>query len=598
MKKEKSGIHFLGKFKSVRSAIFAAVSVLVLCAVIIVTAVSLRYTRSSIFENSVVYTQTIIRQMNQNIDSYIEYMDNIASVICESEDVQKLLFSEEKEIECRKRVQEQFSVILKGREDIRNLGVLRLGGRALINEGTKRVNTDLDIAGQEWYQNAIQNYGRSAVTSSHVQHVVKGERPWVITLSRGIRNFTGSGGNEGVFFIDLNYSAISELCDQNSIGEKGYVFILDADGNIVYHPQQQQLYNELQTENIDVVMNAEEDTVELGSGSGSKLYTLSRSEKTGWTVVGCMNSEGLLRRSRQARLIYIFTAVMLVTVALILSNLIARTITFPIQRLRDSMERVQEGDFGAADVEVSSESEIGSLTNSFNIMTHRIEELMDQNVHEQEEKRKSELKALQSQINPHFLYNTLDSIIWMAEGKKNEEVVLMTASLARLLRQSISNEEERVSIRQEVEYARSYLTIQKMRYKDKLEFQIDVAPSIAGIQIIKLVLQPIIENAIYHGLKYKESRGMLIVKGYEDGENVILEVIDNGVGMDAETLQHIFEKHKVNYHSNGVGVYNVQKRLQLYYGSDYGITYRSEQGVGTTAKITIPKKQEEGHEAV
>ena len=257
------------------------------------------------------------------------------------------------------------------------------------------------------------------------------------------------------------------------------------------------------------------------------------------------------------------------------------------------MSRVQEGHFDGADVEIDSENEIGSLTKSFNVMTHRIQDLMEQNVKEQEAKRKSELKALQSQINPHFLYNTLDSIIWMAEGRKYEEVVLMTASLARLLRQSISNEDEVVPLAREVEYAKGYLTIQKMRYKDKLEFEIDVEPSILNIPLIKLVLQPIIENAIYHGLKYKESKGLLQVKGFMKDGNAVLQVIDNGVGMDEETLEHIYDKHKVNYHSNGVGVYNVQKRLQLYYGESYGITYESEKGVGTTATITIPGIQEE-----
>ena len=286
------------------------------------------------------------------------------------------------------------------------------------------------------------------------------------------------------------------------------------------------------------------------------------------------------------------TAVALVVVALLLSRFIAGSITRPIQKLRDSMKQVQEGDFSISDVVVDSRNEIGSLTKSFDVMTHKIQDLMEQNVHEQEEKRKSELKALQSQINPHFLYNTLDSIIWMAEGKKNEEVVLMTASLARLLRQSISNEDEVVPISREVEYARGYLTIQKMRYKDKLEFQIEVDPSIMHIPLIKLVLQPIIENAIYHGLKYKESKGLLIVRGFMRNGNAVLQVIDDGVGMDEETLKHIYDRHKVNYQSNGVGVYNVQKRLKLYYGNDYGIVYESEPGKGTTATITIPGTQE------
>ena len=577
-----------GQFKSIQSAIFAAVSVLLLSAVLIITGISMRYTRKSIFDNSSMYTQNIIRQMNQNIDSYIAYMENIAYMISSNEDVQDYLFGDEDNADARGRLLKQFETILEGRSDIRNLGIIGINGRKLINDGKKSMNPDLRLDSQQWYLDALQKPEGPLLTSSHVQHIISGERPWVITLSRGIRNFSNGGEKEGVFFIDLNYSAISGLCDQNTIGTKGYAFILDEYGNIVYHPQQQQLYNELQTENIDLVMKSDSDTVLTGTGRKDKLYSISRSNKTGWTVVGCMSVEELLQKSYEAQRSYVLIAAVLMIVALLFSRQIARSFTYPIQRLRDSMKKVQEGNFSGADVEIESENEIGSLTRSFNVMTHRIQELMEQNVRDQEAKRKSELKALQSQINPHFLYNTLDSIIWMAEGKKNEEVVLMTASLARLLRQSISNEDEVVPVSQEVEYARGYLTIQKMRYKDKLEFEISVDPSILNIPLIKLVLQPVIENAIYHGLKYKESKGLLQVKGFMKDGNAVLQVIDNGVGMDEETLAHIYDRHKVNYHSNGVGVYNVQKRLQLYYGSEYGITYESKKGEGTTATIIIP----------
>ena len=593
MKNKNLSARFIGKFSSIQSVIFATVAVLVLSAVVIVTGVSMKFTNTSIFENSSEYTHTIIQQMNQNIDSYIDYMENIAYLISSNEDVQDYLFDEKIDNEGRYRILNQLQTILDSRSDIRNVGIISKNGRMLINDGSKSVNQDLDLNTQEWYATALEKPNGPILTSSHVQHIISGERPWVITLSRGIRDRSGSGEKEGVFFIDLNYSAISELCDQSTVGTKGYAFILDAKGNIVYHPQQQQLYNELQTENISLIMDTDEDTVLTGTGNDGKLYSISRSEKTGWTVVDCTNVKELLSKSRQAQSVYVLTAIILVIVALLFSRFMARSITLPIQKLRDSMKKVQEGDFSVSDVVVDSKNEIGSLTKSFDVMTHRIHELMEQNVHEQEEKRKSELKALQSQINPHFLYNTLDSIIWMAEGKKNEEVVLMTASLARLLRQSISNEDEVVPIANEVEYARGYLTIQKMRYKDKLEFQIEVDSSILYIPLIKLVLQPIIENAIYHGLKYKESKGLLIVKGFMKDGNAVLQVIDNGVGMDEETLAHIYDKHKVNYHSNGVGVYNVQKRLKLYYGENYGITYESEKGVGTTATITIPGIQEE-----
>lgn len=593
-KKFSPGAMFLGRFNSIQSVIFAMVSMLLLGAVAIVTVISMNYTRTSVFDNSSLYTQTIIQQMNQNIDSYIDYMENISYLVSSNEDVQSYLFGEETDPEARGRILNQFKTILDSRSDILNLGIIGENGRMLINNAQRLTNPDLDIHTQEWYTNALEGSASSYLSSSHVQHIISGERPWVITLSRGIRNKSSKSENqkEGVFFIDLNYSAISELCNQSMVGNQGYAFILDADGNIVYHPQQQQLYNELQTENISLIMGTDKDTVLSGKGSAEKLYSISRSEKTGWTVVDCVRVEELLRKSNKAQSLYVLVAMGLMIVALFFSRFISRSITQPIQQLCDSMARVQEGDFSVSDVVVDSKNEIGSLTKSFNVMTHRIQDLMEQNIREQEAKRKSELKALQSQINPHFLYNTLDSIIWMAEGKKNEEVVLMTASLARLLRQSISNEDEVVSIGQEVEYARGYLTIQKMRYKDKMEFQIDVDPSILHIPLIKLVLQPVIENAIYHGLKYKESKGLLMVKGFRKNGNAVLQVIDNGVGMDQETLDHIYEKHKVNYQSNGVGIYNVQKRLQLYYGSEYGITYESEKGVGTTATITIPGNQE------
>ena len=608
MKKKGIAARLPVKFKSIQSSIFCAVSILVLSAVLAVTVVSLRYTNSSIYENSVMYTQTIIGQLNQNIDSYISYMDNIASLVAGSGDAYKYLYSESgidalslKEYnQCRQRLTEQFKTILKGRSDIRNIGIVRRENESssLFNNGMSTRNQNLKLDTQHWYADAVGKYDHYNLTSSHVQNVISGERPWVITLSRGIRNYTGEGDSDGVVFIDLNYSAISELCTQNSVGTKGYVFILDQDGNIVYHPQQQQLYNELQTENISLIMNAKTDVVTAGKGDDEKIYALSHSETTGWTIVGCMNMSELLKNSRKARSIYVLVALGLIAVALVISSEIARNITFPIQKLRDSMKRVQKGDFSAAEIEVYSDNEIGSLTRSFNVMTHKIQDLMAQNIQEQEQKRKIELKALQSQINPHFLYNTLDSIIWMAEGKKNEEVVLMTASLARLLRQSISIENELVTIGQEVEYVRSYLTIQKMRYKDKLEFEINVDPRITHAQIIRLVLQPIVENAIYHGLKYKESKGMLKVHGYELGERIIIDITDDGVGLDEETLKHIYDKHKVNYHSNGVGVYNVQQRLVLYYGKEYGIIYHSEKGKGTTATVVIPKKQEDVHEKI
>ena len=596
MNKNRHAGVLLGKFRSIQNAIFLVMALLVLSAIGIVTVISLNFTRTSIYENTITYTRQLTGQVNNDIDSYINYMENISSMLAENSDVQKFLFGSGIQAEeAGEQLMSQFATVLNSRSDIYNLGILQANGKALFNKGNSYINSYVDISQLAWYKEAVENKDSICLSSAHVQHVISGERPWVITLSRYIPDQTGDKEG-GVLFVDLNYSAIRKLCDDSSVGKKGYIFILDKEGNIVYHPQQQQLYNELQTENIDEVMNCTSDYLEMEKGDSKKLYTVSRSAKTGWTVVSCSYTSELLKRSNQAQELYMLMAVILVAVALIISSIVSKTITRPILKLQSSMALIQEGDFQAGNVEVDSRNEIGSLTETFNVMTQKIQELMVQIIEEQQAKRKSELKALQSQINPHFLYNTLDSIIWMAEEGKNEEVVVMTASLAKLFRQIINNEEEEISIFQEVEYCRNYLIIQKMRYKDKLEFEIDLDPDIKGEKIIKLVLQPLIENAIYHGLKYKESKGMLILKGYGLGDDIIFEIKDNGVGMDQDTMEHIFERHKVNYRSNGVGVYNVERRIRLSYGQEYGISYKSKLGEGTVATMRIPKERRDVHE--
>ena len=590
----------IGKFKSIQSAIFAVVTVLLLSAVLVITGVSMRYTRNSIFENSAVYTQNIVQQMNQNIDSYIDYMENIAYMISSNEDVQQYLFGENVDNGTRERLINQFKTILDGRSDIRNLGIIGSNGRKLINDGKQSVNPDLKLSTQEWYLEALHKPEGPLLTSSHVQHIISGERPWVITLSRGIRNFSNSGEKEGVFFIDLNYSAISELCDQNTIGKRGYAFILDESGNIVYHPQQQQLYNELQTENIDLIVKSKEDTVRTEKGNRGKLYSISRSNKTGWTVVGCMSVSELLRKSNQAQSIYVLISALLMIVALLFSRFLAKSLTYPLQRLRDSMSRVQEGHFDGADVEIDSENEIGSLTKSFNVMTHRIQDLMEQNVKEQEAKRKSELKALQSQINPHFLYNTLESIRGEAIIAGLDSVADMTEALARFFRYTITKVENLVSVEEELDNCETYFGIQKYRFGDRLQLHIDYDiaeyEKIMNCRIPKLTLQPILENSIIHGVELKVGGGNLYIRFQCTKDRLLIRISDDGVGMDEMTLAKLNQKlgkstkaiHDNEEKQGGIALVNVNNRIHLIFGDEYGMHVYSVPGEGTDVEITIP----------
>ena len=590
MKKPNLITRMFGKFKSIQSTMLVSFSALMVLAMLVFMVIAMRYTSGTIYENSINYMSQIIQQVNYDIDTYIEYMENISSVIAKSSDVPRYLFDQnqtEAEMEAEKeRILTQFQTIMESRDDIYNVAAVAKNGRYIINRGEDELTEYVDIESLDWYQAAMESKSGIAVSSSHVQNAIQSSYKWVITLSRALVN-NQTGEREGLFFVDLNYSAISDLCNNNSIEEKGYIFVLDAEGNIVYHPKQQLMYGGLKTENIDAIMECREDSLIIDEDGDSKLYTMSKSKKTGWTVVGAAYTSELLKNNEQAQMWYLLVASILLLAVIGISSIISREITKPIRSLRDSMRKVQNGQFDTH-VEVITENEIGSLGRSFNLMTSEIQALMEQNVYEQKQKRKSELKALQAQINPHFLYNTLDSIIWMSEAGENDEVVEMTSALARLLRQSISNDQEEVELEKEIEYVKNYLTIQKMRYKDKLEFFIYVDPRVAHVPIIKLVLQPLVENAIYHGIKYKETKGNLKIYARPVDGRVEIVVADDGIGMDEDVMEHIFDEHRKEQKRNGVGVPNVQKRLKLQYGSEYGIRYESVKGAGTKAVITIP----------
>ena len=590
MKKPNLITRMFGKFKSIQSTMLVSFSALMVLAMLVFMVIAMRYTSGTIYENSINYMSQIIQQVNYDIDTYIEYMENISSIIAKSSDVPRYLFDQnqteaEREAE-KERILTQFQTIMESRDDIYNVAAVAKNGRYIINRGDDELTGYVDIESLDWYQAAMESKSGIAVSSSHVQNAIQSSYKWVITLSRALVN-NQTGEREGLFFVDLNYSAISDLCNNNSIEEKGYIFVLDAEGNIVYHPKQQLMYGGLKTENIDAIMECEEDSLIIDEGGESKLYTMSKSKRTGWTVVGAAYTSELLKNNEQAQMWYLLVASILLLAVIGISGIISREITKPIRSLRDSMRKVQNGQFDTH-VKVITENEIGSLGRSFNLMTSEIRALMEQNVYEQKQKRKSELKALQAQINPHFLYNTLDSIIWMSEAGENDEVVEMTSALARLLRQSISNDQEEVELEKEIEYVKNYLTIQKMRYKDKLEFFIYVDPRVAHVPVIKLVLQPLVENAIYHGIKYKETKGNLKIYAKPVDGRVEIVVADDGIGMDEDVMEHIFDEHRKEQKRNGVGVPNVQKRLQLQYGSEYGIRYESVKGAGTKVVITIP----------
>jgi two-component system sensor histidine kinase YesM len=271
---------------------------------------------------------------------------------------------------------------------------------------------------------------------------------------------------------------------------------------------------------------------------------------------------------------------------------ISESIYRPIKKLHDVTNTITRNDLEAL-MTRDNVDEIAELGMSFNIMVGKIRELLDAKLQEQDNLKKAELRALQAQINPHFLYNTLDTIIWMAESKKTADVVQVVSALSNFFRISLSKGEDWITIGEEVERTRSYLMIQKMRYRDVMDFAIDVDGTVLNSTVLKLVLQPLVENALYHGVKPKRQGGTIRVRAQQRNESeVLLEVQDDGIGMPAERVARIgaalSDDVDVNHPENGFGLVNVNRRIKLYYGKQYGLSLSSEEGRGTCVGIVIP----------
>jgi two-component system sensor histidine kinase YesM len=276
--------------------------------------------------------------------------------------------------------------------------------------------------------------------------------------------------------------------------------------------------------------------------------------------------------------------------SIIISMIIVRSVTKPIKELCDTTEIVAKGDFTTR-AEIESDDEIAVLTNSFNHMIQEIGDLVEDIKREQMNLRVTELKLLQAQINPHFLYNTLDTIIWLAEGKQTEQVVDMVTSLSDFFRTVLSEGRDFITIKEEASHIRSYLEIQQFRYRDILEYEIAISSELYECTILKLTLQPLVENALYHGIKNKRGKGKIIVRGGIFGGKICLEVEDNGIGMSEDELEKIRNRVKgqVDYEvQGGFGLANVDERIRLNYGQEYGLVFASKEGEWTRVSVFLP----------
>lgn len=291
----------------------------------------------------------------------------------------------------------------------------------------------------------------------------------------------------------------------------------------------------------------------------------------------------------QAVTVSIYGLFLIFGISLIIARQITLSVTRPIKKLCEATDQVAKGDF-TSQTEIEAGDEILVLTASFNHMKVQIGHLIEDVKKEQDNLRATELKLLQAQINPHFLYNTLDAIIWLAESGKDDQVVSMVTSLSEFFRTVLSKGKDFISIQEEVSHIRSYLTIQQFRYQDILEYEIDVDGELSCCPVLKLTLQPIVENALYHGIKNKRGKGKIMVRGCREEGLIRFQVIDNGIGLSKEQLTALRAavKSRSKGKDDGFGLANVDERIQMAYGLQYGLSFDSEYGVGTTVTVTLP----------
>ena len=568
---------------SIKTIVTIAIAVVSISFTLIVSAILFSEFSSTVRDNATVSTREIVRQINSNLSYYI---NDIVSISYYARDLSKQI-----NVLGKEEIEDKLKTILASRQDIVALVLFDLEGNAVLSTSEAPFREPEAITSQKWFSRSLGGEGNFYFTGPHVQQLSTSAYPWVITYSQQI-SYSHKDGEmtQGLLLIDMNFSAVSELAKNAKLGSTGYVYFIDNNNKIVYHPLQQLINSNIFNEDIDAVEEHIFGTFINTFEGRERLVIIDTVNNARWRIVGVAFMDELMSGLNQFTTVMALILILCIIITIFLARYVSGWISRPIKELERLMMAVERGDFSEPPT-VKGNQEVLALSQSFSLMILRIRELMDDIVKSQELKRKFELDALQAKINPHFLYNTLDSVVWMAEQNDTEGVIRMISALAKLFRVSISKGHDIITISEELEHVRNYLIIQQIRYQGKFEFSIHVDTDIKNLPTIKLIVQPIVENAIYHGIKYLQEMGHIDIKVYRRRPGaIVFEIRDNGVGMGEEKLTKILSfsgPHSPK--GNGIGVRNVHQRIQLYYGSDFGLEISSELDVGTLVRIVIPE---------
>ena len=565
----------LFKSKSVSFIIIAA------CVAIVVAMVlSLFLTTYSSFSSGIsgaVNTQTreLSTQIAYNYENYIGSIIKTSNIIQTNTEKYDL-----NNYDDAQALSGFFQQIINLNSDIVKISVYdKNDRRVLASTLTEEIGVTLNNGSIPWFTEASTE---PTVHAFSVPYSEYGSEEYKLNVSKSIKV---KGGSEGAILkIEVNFQQFIDLAKKSNLGAGGHITIIDQNYEIVYTsaiaPPQEETdeIREITIGSRNVEIDGYNMFVNVGTITNTK-----------WRICVFINADRIteIETNFLTTTIVVSSLILLIGVVLFLS--VARTITNPMKQLELTMRKVEKSDyFRMEEVDISASREIEQLIMRFNKMMRKISELMERVISEQDAQRKSELKALQNQINPHFLYNTLDSIVWLVENEKNAEASEMVVALARFFRLSISKETETIPVKEEIEHVRNYLLIQNIRYPDSFDYEILVEDEVLDIHTMKLILQPIVENCIYHGLKNNIDRGYIKISAYIEDGYLVLSVADNGYGMRQETIDNLFLTFEDRVASNSVGLKNIYQRVMIYFGGDAQIKIESELDEGTTIIIKEP----------
>jgi len=482
------------------------------------------------------------------------------------------------------------------KEQVSNIALISKEGEPISVVPAARFRKNFKAEDEEWFVNALNKTENIHFTLPHVQKMFeKGDNSynWVISMSRAVEITVGGSTEQAVLLIEMAYQGLEEVLDEVTLGNGGYIYLMDSNGDIIWHPKFELIASGRVKENNLVAAGYDDGSREEVFNGTRQTVVTKTVGYTGWKLVGVIKGTGISLNMLKTRLFIVFVILLIIFIVILINSYISFRVTNPIRELEKSVKALEEGNLDA-DIYMGGSYEVQHLGKSVQDMKFRIKGLMQDIVSEHEEKRKSEFDSLQAQINPHFLYNTLDIIVWQIENEKQSEAVHTVTALARFFRLSLGKGKNIVTVRDEIDHVKNYLMIQHMRFKNKFDYEFDIAEDVLELPSLKLMLQPLVENAIYHGMEFMDGDGLIMVKAWREEDELYLSVADNGLGMTEDKVEMILTGKSTsgNGRGSGIGVKNVNERIKLYFGEAYGLTIDSEPDEGTTVIIHLPAKDE------